>query len=61
MTQILTMIVEQDQEGRVAVNWFESDGLTSQLALAAVQAVERELQRRVVRAELEAEQKEREE
>jgi len=55
VSQILTIIIDVDGEKGVAVNFFESDGLTGALALAAVEAVQRELQRRVFRAELEAE------
>jgi len=55
MSQILTIVIDIDSERGIAVNWFESDGLTDKLALAAVQAVEREMQRRTIRAELEAE------
>ncbi|HUW08608.1 MAG TPA: hypothetical protein VM537_02720 [Anaerolineae bacterium] len=55
MSQILTVIIDVDSDRGIAVNWFESDGLTDKLALAAVQAVEREMQRRAIRAELEAE------
>ena len=54
MSQILTVIVNIDERG-VGVSWFESDGMTDALTLAAVQAVERELQHRIARAEVEAE------
>lgn len=55
MSQILTVVIDIETDRGIAVNWFESDGMTDALALAAIQAVERELQRRVMRAELEAE------
>lgn len=54
MSHILTIVIEPKGEG-ISVHWFDSEGVTPQIGLAAVQLVERELQRRVVRAELEAE------
>jgi len=57
MSQILTVIIDVGSDGRIAVNWFESDGLTDKVALAAVEAVQRILARRAIRAELEAEKK----
>jgi len=58
MKQILVMMIDLDEAGNVlgvSANW--SDGLNEQQALGAVQLVDREIQRRVVRAEVEAEQK----
>ena len=58
MKQILVMMIDLDEAGNVlgvSANW--SDGLNEQQALGAVQLVGREIQRRVVRAEVEAEQK----
>lgn len=55
MSQILTIVIDIEAERGIAVSFFASDGLTDVPALAAVQAVERALQRRVLRAELEAE------
>ena len=61
MSHILTVIIDVDAEGGMAVKWFESDGTTDEMALAAVQALERALQQRIVRAELEAERAAQEE
>lgn len=61
MSHILTVIIDVASEGRMAVKWFESDGTTHKLALAAIQAIERALQQRIVRAELEAERATQEE
>jgi len=55
MSQILTITIDVDGEQKISVNWFNSDGLTDRLSLAAVQAVERALQLRIARAEVEAE------
>lgn len=55
MSQILTVVVER-AGSQVSVTWLASDGLSDQAALAALQAVERALQKRVLRAELETEQ-----
>jgi len=49
------VLIDVDSEQKISVNWFDSDGLTDKLSLAAVQAVEHALQRRIARAELEAE------
>jgi len=57
MSHILTVIIDVDSEQKISVSLFESDGTTDKLALAAIQAVERTLQRRIVRTELEAEAK----
>ena len=55
MSQILTITIDVESEHKISVNWFNSDGLTDSLSLRAVQAVERALQLRIVRAEVEAE------
>jgi len=55
VSQILTIVIDIDNDRGIVVNFFQSDGLTDSPALAAVEAVQRELQRRVLRAELEAE------
>ena len=55
MSQILTIVIDREDDGRIAVSTFSSDGLTNPVALGALQAVERDLQRHILRAELEAE------
>jgi len=57
MSHILTVVLDTTDQG-LSVNFFTSEGMPDQAALAAVQAVERQLQRRVLRAELEAERQE---
>ena len=58
MSHILTVVLDTTDQGLLSVNLFTSEGMPDQAALAAVQAVERQLQRRVLRAELEAERQE---
>ena len=56
MSQILVLSVDLDEAGSVVgVRANLSDGLTEPQALLAVQVMEREMQRRAIRAELEAE------
>ena len=51
--KILTTIINDAEDKPPEVVFFASDGLTPDVALAALRAVERELQKAVVEAEVE--------
>jgi len=52
MAHILTMIIDQPPGGQIAVRYDVSEGLTPDVALAALQAVAAELQKAVIEAEV---------